>query len=44
MTTPGRGNDLLAGALRAEATLLGRFNVPFGVSIVAAARKEPVPP
>ena len=41
LTQPGRLNDVLARAFAAEAALVARFNLPFGVSIVAIARKDP---
>jgi SAM-dependent methyltransferase len=39
MTRPGRLNDLLARLFAAEAPLVARRRLPFGVSILALARK-----
>lgn len=39
LTTPGRTNDLLARTFSAEAWLVPRVNLPFGVSILALATK-----
>jgi SAM-dependent methyltransferase len=40
MTKPGRVNDLLARVFAAEAALVERWNLPFGVSILALAVKD----
>jgi SAM-dependent methyltransferase len=39
MTQPGRLNDLLAAIFSAEARLLGKFDLPVGVSLLALARR-----
>lgn len=39
MTRPGPANTLLARLFAAEAPLVARWNLPFGVSILALARK-----
>ncbi len=39
LTRPGRVNDLLARVLAAEAPLVERFDLPFGVSILGLARR-----
>ena len=40
LTRPGRLNEVLARVFAAEAGLVERFSLPFGVSIVALARKD----
>jgi SAM-dependent methyltransferase len=40
LTRPGRLNEVLARVFASEAALVERWNLPFGVSIVALARKE----
>lgn len=40
MTPPGRTNDLLAWLFGAESRLLGRVDLPFGVSILGLAFKD----
>jgi SAM-dependent methyltransferase len=39
MTRPGPANTILAGIFAAEAPLLARLDLPFGVSILALARR-----
>jgi SAM-dependent methyltransferase len=41
LTKPGRVNDVLARVFAAEAPLVERFRLPFGVSILALAERPP---
>lgn len=41
LTKPGRVNSLLARLFASEAALLRRTNLPFGVSLLAIARRRP---
>lgn len=41
MTEPGRTNEILVRAMGSEARILHRFDLPFGVSMVALATLDP---